>query len=108
MLALTSTEFVHLSRRDVGLLLVLLEVVLSAGRVDAVSTAHWGWLLPGRWKARAGSLVPASGEPRVPLPDGLSVMPYKETTNKSCLQALQIAAFSEVTFSREARGFSVR
>lgn len=36
---MTSIEFVHLSRRDVGLLLVLLEVVLLAGRVDAVSTA---------------------------------------------------------------------
>lgn len=91
-----------------GLLLVLLEVVLLAGRVDAVSTAHWGWLLLRRRRARAVSLVPASGEPRFPLPDGLSVMPFKKTTNKSSLQALQIAAFSEVIFSREARSFAVR
>lgn len=48
------------------------------------------------------SLVPESEELHFPLPDGLSIILLKETTNKSSLQTLQITAFNKMMFSREA------
>lgn len=52
-------------------MLVLLEVVLSAVRVDAVSkTKRRATLTEEGWKAEAVPLAPASEELRFPLPDG--------------------------------------
>lgn len=55
-----------------------------------------------REEEKAVSLVPESEELRFPSLDGLSIIPLKETTNKSSLRALQIAAFNKMMFSREA------
>ena len=46
--------------------------------------------------------MPESEELRSPLPGGGSVVPLKETTNRSSPQALQVTACNEVMFSRGA------